>query len=81
VVRGNEPVYVVVMKGSFSAYVSGPTQTKLIHPRVLSIIADARTHRETDSGFSDRMPDLSRLGRVHDLLPYLLARSRASASR
>ena len=36
-----------------------------------SLLIDARTGRETDGGFGRSVPDLARLGKVRDLLPYL----------
>jgi hypothetical protein len=70
-VNSNQPVYVVVVKGSFTVARPGPNASGFMHVAVLNYVFDARTGRETDGGFGRVLPDLTRLGRVHDLLPYL----------
>jgi len=70
-VNSNQPVYVVVVKGSFTVVRPGPNASGFMHVAVLNYVFDARTGRETDGGFGRVLPDLTRLGRVHDLLPYL----------
>lgn len=70
-VNSNQPVYVVVVKGSFTVVRPGPNASGFMHVTVLNYAFDARTGRETNGGFGRVLPDLAKLGRVHDLLPYL----------
>lgn len=70
-VNSNQTVYVVVVKGSFTVMRPGPNASGFMHASVLEYVFDARTGRETDGGFGRALPKLARLGRVHDLLPYL----------
>jgi len=70
-VNSNQPVYVVVIEGAFTVPRPGPAAQGLMHVSVLNSVIDARTGRETDGGFGRSVPDLARLGKVRDLLPYL----------
>jgi hypothetical protein len=70
-VNSNQPVYLVVVKGSFTVARPGPTASGFMRVPVLTYVFDARTGRETDGGFGRLFPDLSRLGTVHNLMPYL----------
>jgi hypothetical protein len=70
-VHSNQSVYVVVVKGSFTVVRPGPNASGFMHVAVLNYVFDARTGRETDGGFGRALPDLTRLGRVRNLLPYL----------
>jgi hypothetical protein len=72
-VPGEQPVYVLAMVGHFTANVPSPVGTTgVVHARVVVSVFDANSHRVLDTGFSRRLPDLSRLGTVHNLRPYLL---------
>lgn len=73
-VNSNQPVYVVVIKGAFTVPRPGPAAQGSMHVSVLNSVIDARTGRETDGGLGRSMPDLARLGKVRDLLPYLRRR-------
>jgi hypothetical protein len=70
-VNSNQPVYVVAVRGSFLVIRPGLSATGFMRVSVLTYVFDARTGRETDDGFSRAFPKMSRLGRVHNLLPYL----------
>lgn len=70
-VNSNQTVYVVAVKGSFTVVRPGPTASGFEHVSVMNFVFDAHTGRETDGGFGRLFPDLSRLGKVHNLLPYL----------
>jgi len=70
-VNSNQPVYAVVVKGRFTVAPPGPTAQGTMHVLVVFYIFDARTGRETDDGFGKTLPALSKLGTVHNLLPYL----------
>lgn len=76
-VNSNQLVYAVVVKGRFTVDRPGPNASGRMHVPVVFYVLDARTGRETDGGFGRSLPDLSKLGTVHDLLPYLLRRSPA----
>jgi hypothetical protein len=72
-VPGEQPVYVLAMVGHFTANVPSPVGTTgVVDARVVVSVFDARSHRVLDTGFSRRLPDLFRLGTVHNLRPYLL---------
>jgi hypothetical protein len=73
-VNSNEPVYAVVVKGSFTVTRRGANASGVMHVPVLTYVFDARTGRETDGGFGRALRDLSRLGKVQNLLPYLRSR-------
>ena len=73
-VNSNQPVYAVVVKGWFTVARPGPTASGFMHVPVVFYIFDARTGRETDDGWRGSLPNLSRLGKAHDLLPYLRSR-------
>ena len=70
-VNSNQRVYVIAVEGSFTVIHSGLNSHGYAHVRALTFVLDARTGRETDGGFSDAFPDLARLGRVRNLLPFL----------
>ena len=70
-VNSDRPVYTVVVKGRFKVARPGPQAKGFVHVSVVFYVIDARTGRETDGGFRDTLPDLSKLGTINNLLPYI----------
>ena len=73
-VNSNQRVYAVVVEGWFTVDRPGPNTSGRMHVPVVYYILDSRTGRETDGGFRRAMPNLSKLGATHDLLPYIRSR-------
>jgi hypothetical protein len=72
VYHSNPPVYLVVLTGAFTVEdATGPEGAKPPTGTVASITVDADTGKETDFGLTNHQVDLSKLGPVGDLMPYL----------
>lgn len=65
----NQPVYLIVMTGHFTINGAGPSATRTITGKYLSVILDLRTFRAFGLGLSNRAPaiPLHRLGQVATL--------------
>ena len=78
-VNSNQPVYVVVITGHFTARdVSVPEGAKFPTGTVATFIIDRATGTGLDFGLTNTRPNLGRLGRVHNLLPWLRSLTTAS---
>jgi hypothetical protein len=72
-VNTDQPVYLVVLTGTFVA--TGATSMSPGSPppagTVASFVVDAANGRDLDFGLSSQQVDIAKLGRATDLLPYL----------
>ena len=74
VVNATNRSYLIAERGNFGTPTissppgipMGPGPVRIIR-HVITLVVDARTGKVTDSGLSDRYPDLTRLGRVTTL--------------
>jgi hypothetical protein len=72
-VNTNPPVYMIVMTGSFTLkrFPSIAAGHRPSHGTVATYVIDAATNEGLDFYLDKTLPKLSKLGLVHDLLPYL----------
>jgi len=70
-VNSNQPVYLIVLTGSFMTALVGPPPGRRVHGTVATEVLDARTGRDTDSGVGPTPISTAQLGATGNLLPYL----------
>jgi len=70
-VNSNQPVYLIVLTGSFTTGQVGPAPGRRVHGTVATEVLDARTGRDTDFGVGQSPVSTAQLGATGNLLPYL----------
>jgi hypothetical protein len=70
-VNSNQPVYLIVLTGSFTTGQVGPAPGRRVHGTVATEVLDARTGQDTDFGVGQIPVSTAQLGVTGNLLPYL----------